>query len=121
MSTDRQGFSKLGFGKTFVLPALLVFLIPVLSLMFFLHAQSRYDAMAREGLLEQIRADPDLTAEERAEAIAFFGEVPVSRLMTNKEFAAQVDSKARFDFATFRWMIRLSALSSQIPAHGHVH
>ena len=111
MSEAQQKFSSLGFAKTFVLPGLLVFLVPVLSLLFFLHAQSRFDAQAREEILSQIREDATLTPEDRERAIAHFTEHPFSELIQNDEFAANVDSKARFDYATFRWMIRLSALS----------
>src|SRR5581483_11478406 len=111
MKTARQDFTKVSFAKTFVLPALLVFLVPVGGLLFFLHAQSRFDAQAREGVLKQIQADPKLTAEQRAKATAFFTEVPFSTLMTNEKFASQIDSGTRFDFATFRWMIRLSLLA----------
>jgi Zn-dependent protease with chaperone function len=35
----------------------------------------------------------------------------MSELIRNDEFAANVTSQARFDYATFRWMIRLSAIS----------
>lgn len=111
MAAAPNDFSKSSFVKTFVLPALLVFLIPVLALAFFLHAQAKFDAMARQEILSQLRADSSLSAEEREQAIAFFTEVPFSRLVTNDEFAASVDAGARFDYATFRWMIRLSFLS----------
>lgn len=104
-------FTKLGFAKTFLAPALLIFLVPALSLIFFYHAQSRFDADARQSVLRDIRADAKLSADERAQAIEFFTKTPISTLMTDPQIAAQVDSTARFYYATFRWMIRLSALS----------
>lgn len=111
MSQNQNDFTKRGFAKTFVLPALLVFLVPILGLMFFLHAQGRFDAQAREAVLQDIRADTKMTAEERAKAIEFFTRVPFSRLIRNPEFAANVDPTARSHYATFRWMIFLSAWS----------
>ena len=47
----RRDVSTFGFAKTFVLPALLIFLVPVLSFLFFLHAQGRYNDRAREAIL----------------------------------------------------------------------
>jgi hypothetical protein len=111
MSTVRQDFSKLGFAKTFVLPALLVFLIPVLALLFFLHAESKVDAEAREAILKGIRADARMSEQDRAGAVALFTEVPLSRLMNDDRIAQAFPSGLRFDYATFRWMIRLSVLS----------
>ena len=56
MSAAQRGLSKMGFAKTFVLPCLLIFLVPILALGFFLHAQGRFDAEAREALLKQANA-----------------------------------------------------------------
>jgi hypothetical protein len=102
---------KFHFLTTFVLPALLVFLIPVLSYFFFRHAQGRFDDRFRESMLNEVRADRSITEEERARAIAFFTEVPLSQLLANKEFAANVPADTRFHYATFRWMIFISAAS----------
>lgn len=44
MATDknaRRDVSKFGFARTFVLPALLIFLVPAVSFFFFHHAQAR--------------------------------------------------------------------------------
>jgi Zn-dependent protease with chaperone function len=109
MSTNRQQIPKFRFVTTFALPALLVFLVPVLSYFFFRHAQARFDAQMREAILAQVRASPKLTEEQRAKAIAFFTETPFSQLLRNEEFAATVPKETRFYYATFRWMILLSA------------
>ncbi|SIO60542.1 hypothetical protein SAMN05444166_6434 [Singulisphaera sp. GP187] len=111
MSETRQDFSKVGFVKTIVLPGALIFLIPVISLCFFLHAERRFDAEAREAVLPQIHADARLSAEQRERAIALFTEHPFSELVADERFAAGLDPTARFQFATFRWLIRLSAFS----------
>lgn len=110
MQEDRQDFSKVGFVRTFIVPALWMFLVPVLGLMFFIHAQSDYDEQAREGLLQQIASDQTLNPEERAQSEEVIRNVPFSRMMRDPEFAAGVDSTVRFDYATFRWMIRIAAL-----------
>jgi Zn-dependent protease with chaperone function len=111
MADSSQRFTNKGFAKTFVLPSLLVFLVPILALAFFLHAQSRFDARARDEILKQIRGDAQLTPEAREQAIAFFTQHPFSELVRNPEFAANVDSEAIFHFKTFRWMIWLSIIS----------
>src|SRR5262249_9242072 len=100
-----------GFVKTFVLPALLIFAIPVASCLFFWHAQSRFDAEARASVLQQISGDATLTPEQREEATAFFTEHPFSELIKDPEFAADVDSGALRDYAMFRWFIRMSLWS----------
>jgi len=107
----QQDVSKLGFGKTFVLPALLVFLVPVLSFVFFRHAESRFNDRARESVLAKVREDRSLSEEDRAKAIAFVTIVPASELARHKETSQILPPGARFHFATFRWAIRLSALS----------
>src|SRR5690349_12710421 len=111
MGAQQPGFSNLGFARTFVLPGLLIFLVPVVALGFFLHAESRFNSEARESVLGEIRADKQLSPEERAEATRFFTMVNFSDLLANEEFAKQFEWSVRFNFATFRWMIRLSVLS----------
>jgi Zn-dependent protease with chaperone function len=81
------------------------------ALCFFLHAQSSFDAQARESVLQQIAADPTLSPEKRGQAERFFTTVPFSEMMANSQFAERFDWNVRFNFATFRWMIRLSVLS----------
>ncbi len=111
MSARHAGWSSMGFVKTFVLPGFLIFLVPVAALGFFLHAESRFNAQARESVLASIREDATLSPQERERAVAFFTSNRFSDLMKNDEFAQQFPKSLRFDFATFRWMIRLSLLS----------
>lgn len=111
MSEARPQPPKFSFLTTFALPALLVFLVPVLSFFFFRHAQGRFDAQLRESILTQIRNDRTLSEEDRAKAIAFFSETPASRLLSNEQFAASLPSDTRFHYRTFGWMIFLSAWS----------
>ena len=58
--------------------------------------------------MSDVRQDATLAPEEREQAIAYFTEHPFSELIQNDEFAADVEPQARFDYATFRWMIALS-------------
>lgn len=111
MSEGQTGFSKLGFAKTFVFPGLMVFLIPALALAFFLHAQSQFNKQARESVIKEIQGDGNLTPAEKERGIAFFNEHPFSELIKDDQFAANLDGTLVFNFATFRWMIRLSAWS----------
>ena len=92
-------------------PALLIFLVPIIALLFFLHAQSSFDEDARIGIIEQVKSDHSLSAEERAQLIKVFEAVPVSQMMSDAVFASNFDKMTRFGYATFRWMIRLSTLS----------
>jgi Zn-dependent protease with chaperone function len=108
---QQPNFSNFGFAKTFLLPAFLIFLIPVVSFLFFRHAQSLYDDRARAEILASIHKDNTLTEEERANAIAFFTAVPISELVKHEEFSSMFDGQAIFDLTAFRWAIRLSVAS----------
>lgn len=111
MSQAHEDFSKIGFAKTFFLPALLIFLIPIVSLFFFLYIQAHFDGEARDVILQQIRTDESLTEQEKAKAKELFSNVPLSRLITVPGNDDMVTSQAAFDYATFRWAIRLSLYS----------
>lgn len=111
MDSGQQDFSKVGITKTFVLPGLLVFLVPCISLVFFLYAQHRYDSDFRTSILEEVRADESLTPEDREATIAFYTANPISSLLADPAFAATVDGTIRFYYTTFRWAIILSAAS----------
>ena len=111
MGDARRDFSKSGFAKTFVLPALLIFLVPAISFFFFLHAERSFDADMRASVLRSVREDKSLSAGEREQTIAFFTEHPFSELIANDQFAATLDGATRFHYATFRWMYWMSAVS----------
>jgi Zn-dependent protease with chaperone function len=111
MSAAAPGLSKMGFAKTFVLPCLLIFVVPAIGIAFFLHAESRFDAQARQSILQQINQDRSLSAEERAAVIEKASTLRFSRLIQDPQIAQGVDSTVVFNYATFRWMIRLSFLS----------
>ena len=84
MRATQPGWSSLGFAKTFVLPGFLIFLVPIVALCFFLHAEHSFDAEAREAVLKQIRADPNIVpGTARKGAGSFLQSVRFSDLMTN--------------------------------------
>lgn len=111
MNDEAESFSGFGFVKSLLLPALLIFLVPVIGLLFFRHAEGTFNDRARRTIINEIRADNSLSAEQRQEAIEFYTQVPFSKLIQNEEFARTVNKETRFYYATFRWAIRLSAWS----------
>lgn len=108
MSSPRPDFSQVGFVKTFVLPALLIFVVPVVALLFFRHAEAWFDADVREGILRDVRADTRRSPQERDQAVDFFTRTPFSQLVADPAVAASVDGDLAFYYATFRWMNRLA-------------
>jgi Zn-dependent protease with chaperone function len=111
MSTAVPDNTKVNYTRSFFLPALLVFVIPITALLFFWHVQTTYDNDYRASALKQLNEDQSIPADEKAEMIELYKRVPVSRLILHPQFAESVDSQLRIDYATFRWMIRLSMLS----------
>ncbi|HKQ40453.1 MAG TPA: M48 family metallopeptidase [Verrucomicrobiae bacterium] len=117
----KSDFSKLGFIKSYLLPALVTFLIPGFGLWFFDHVESYYDQHIREAVLAQIRTEQKATEAQREKAIQFYSSVSVSKILaSNKPEAKRL--QANFDhvktrYAIFRWMKR-TALVCLITAAG---
>ncbi len=106
-------FSKLGFFQTFVCPALVLFLIPVVSLGFFYYAQWSLDQSFLAAFEEGIESDARLTPEEKANALAFFRATPMSTILTIDDpdlraLHQAAPPETQFTFATFRWAIRIA-------------
>lgn len=101
-------FGNSGFVRTFVLPALWMFLVPLLALFFFRHVQSSFDRQARTAFIDNVNADPDLDDQDRAEALEFFRKVPYSEMILQPEVAQDVPQDVLWYYASFRWGIRLS-------------
>ena len=93
--------------KGWIVSALWIFLVPVVSLIIFSHIQGRFDALARDELLETIRKDERLTPEDREKAIEFFSKHPLSELLAAGSMDG-VNDAAATDFVIMRWMIRIS-------------
>ncbi len=107
-------FSKIGFVKSYLVPVLIIFLIPGFSLWFFNHVEKSFDRDIRESLISQIKTEPDMTQEERESAMKFYERVPVSRIMaSNKPEAKHLQEQfksVRTRYAIFRWMKRTSLI-----------
>ena len=97
-----------GFAKTFVYPALLIFAVPLISLLFFRHVESSFDEDALTSITEQVNQDGTLSPEEKAAAIEYFTENPISTQAASDDPQVDLPAETTFYFATFRWMIRLS-------------
>lgn len=80
-----EDFRKLGFFKTFVIPACVLFLIPAISLAFMTWGQRKYDGIVLRGIVRSIQADSSGTPDEKAVAIAFFKANPVSKLRHSQD------------------------------------
>lgn len=113
-STEKE--LKFNFFKTYAVPALLLFVIPVFSLWFFRHVQASFDRRALASFEQGIQNDKSMTDEKRDKTLAFFRKTPMSEIMASKDprfdtFRQSQSSTLRFYYATFRWMIRLSRVS----------
>jgi Zn-dependent protease with chaperone function len=110
----KQNFSKSGFAKSYLLPALITFLIPGFGLWFFNHVERSYDARFREVVLSQIQADRSLTDDQRTRALKFYETVSVSRILaSNKPEAKHLQEgfkNVQTRYAIFRWMKRISTI-----------
>lgn len=116
MNAARPDPPKFNFWRTFVLPALLVFLIPVFSWWFFQHVQAHFDAQVLASIEKSIAADKEATEEQRAKARDFYRAHPASELVASDEprgvkLRASLDSNLVLYYSIFRWMIRLAATS----------
>ncbi|MBN8228370.1 M48 family metallopeptidase [Corallococcus macrosporus] len=67
-----------GFVRSLVLPALLLFALPLVGLWFSGHAADSYDADVLEAVKKQLDQDTSLSAADRQEAFAFYSAVPAS-------------------------------------------
>src|SRR6516162_6527057 len=79
----KRDFTKVGFIKAYLLPALVTFLIPGFGLWFFNHVESKYDREIREHLVSQIRADHNMSEAERDKALKFYQKISVSRVLAS--------------------------------------
>lgn len=94
------------------MPVLLVFLIPVFATWFFRYAERCMDQDILKMIERQVNSETQVSSEQKAEMLAFYRAVPVSRIMAaNSPEAASMQSQfeeTRLRFATFRWMQRLA-------------
>lgn len=111
---SKSPFSKIGFLKSYLLPILIMFVVPGFGLWFFNHVEKHFDQEIRESLVSRIRTDQTMTAEERKRATEFYERVSVSRILaSNKPGAEEIQatfSPVKTRYAIFRWMKRTAFL-----------
>ena len=108
-----ERFTRLGFIKSYLLPALVLFLIPSFGLWFFSHVEASLDAKAKDYMLELIRADSKMSEAEKKEALEFYEQIPVSRILASNGAETQelrdLFAPSQTRYAVLRWMKRASA------------
>jgi Zn-dependent protease with chaperone function len=100
-----------GFFRAFVLPSFWIFLIPILTFAFFLHARGKMDLVIRDSILQQIDADAEIAPDEKKQAKELWSSIPIWRLIERPEMQDLFADSTKSDYRQFRWMIRLSVLS----------
>ncbi len=107
-------FTKAGFAKSYVFPALIIFLIPGFGLWFFNYVEGSYDGLIRASIISQVENDQSLPEAERAKAVKFYQKVRVSRILaSNRPEAAKLQagfSRVQTRYAIFRWMKRVASV-----------
>jgi len=101
-----------GFLRSYVLPALWLFALPLFGLWFTGHATSSVDGDVLASIEKQVGQDAELTEEQRAETLAFFRAVPASAacLGTDEELANFRSNLGEVckDVKQFDWMHTLA-------------
>src|SRR5438045_1261185 len=109
---SKPTFTKAGFIKSYLLPALFTFLIPGFGLWFFDHAESYYACKIRETSITQIKVDNSLTAQQRQQGMPFYTTTPISKVLaSNNPKAKQLQASfkgVQSRYGIFRWMKRIS-------------
>ncbi|MBA2112992.1 M48 family metallopeptidase [Bremerella alba] len=81
----QQDVSSLGFVKTYVYPALALFLIPVACLIFYGYVQSTSDQEFLDLAIADIKGDAQLTPDEKAQSIEGAKSMPLSWLLVSND------------------------------------
>src|SRR5690348_6268963 len=95
---------KVGFIKPYVIPILIMFLVPGFSLWFFNHVERDYDEQIREQLLTQIRIDSGLSSEKRERALNFYEKLSIAKLLASSNPNARTLQKS-FETVSTRFAI----------------
>jgi Zn-dependent protease with chaperone function len=108
-----QKFTKAGFIRAYVVPALLLFAIPVLGYGFAGYADRSWDAQYLEAIEGQLARAADVPPERRAEILAFYREYPPSRLCAGEgrgraALPPAFVADACGDYAQFGWIRQAS-------------
>jgi len=107
-----SSLSTPGFLRTYALPALWLFVLPLFGLWFSTHAMARFDREVLASVESQLARQSGLEETERQEALAFFRATPASAacLSTGEELAGFRRSlgEACSDANQFHWLYLLA-------------
>jgi Zn-dependent protease with chaperone function len=112
--SGKTQITKMGFIKPYVIPILIMFVVPGFSLWFFNHVEGHYDAEIRESLVNQIQTDSTLTTEQRKELVHIYGRLSIAKLLASNNPEVR-KLQSNFEsvsgrYTVFRWMKRISWL-----------
>ncbi len=107
-----EDFSKLGFAKSYIYPALALFLIPIACLFFYSYVQSTYDQQFLDAAIPDIRNDPQLKPDEKAALIAYYQTFPPSTLIVSSrpdaaEWRNIQDTQYLAEQYSLAWAVRI--------------
>lgn len=117
MKQGEAQFSKIGFAGRYVLPLFMIFLIPAISLVFFTHVESSYDAKVLAAVERGIHENTNSTEAEKARVIEKMRATPISQVMASRRpetkpvrewFQSHLTASAARDYFMFRWIIRIA-------------
>lgn len=112
MSDQQQAAVKpKGFFREFVLPSLLIFLIPICSYFFFKHVRDDTNKVLQAELIRSVESDEELTAEQKQQYREFYIRVPPHVLLDHEETAKDFPPQLVYDYWMWKWSIRLSEWS----------
>jgi Zn-dependent protease with chaperone function len=114
--SDRQPFTGLGFVRAYVLPALLLFAIPVAGYLFAGYASGARDRQFVAAAEQAFSRNRAMSAELKKEELAYYEAMPPSRICAEGPAAHQEMQAAFFDdvcgdYAQFGW-IRAASIGS---------
>lgn len=112
---SNEAFSKVGFFKSYLVPAILIFVIPLISYYFFNYAANDYDADILKSFISSVERDKGISAEDKNAYIDFYQQNSMSSVCVSadpdlKGFAAQYHELCS-DYKQFGWMVKLSIWS----------
>jgi Zn-dependent protease with chaperone function len=107
--SDREPSTSAGFIRAYVLPALLLFAIPLAGHFFVRYANASWDAEFLEGAERSISRDRSVNAADKAELLAFYRSTPPSRLCADgparhPEMPAKFFGQVCGDYKQFGWI-----------------
>jgi len=112
MSTPvNKEFDKPTFIKSSILPGVWLFLIPILTLLFFEHAENKYDSIWRDSVLNSVSQDTTFQGEAKELYIENVKSFVLSDELTSMSPADArniISPEANIDYSMFRWLIRIS-------------